>query len=612
MMPSTSPSPRPTSTSPATVPWTAAIMWVAISSPRRPSRRSLSPRSRSAISLPRRNRKNSVSNVKKNRMMRCTTKPAYSRADPLSARVPSRPSSASTVAGSPRLVCHQAAAEGPISGNSSSQNGVVIPCSRASWMKRMTKCASCASAMPSSTTGTMKMTPTAKVSTLGAISGGSRSPSNAASRRLSGHSAIANTVAQASASRKPCRTHSPAAKRAAITTTCAIRCDTGDGCGGSGIRSVTSVLRLISGKSSRAARCRHALMLNARVPAWWQKPSGGLWTPKAGSSSAADRAFGVDVDGVERLARRHEQPVSLDPAEAQIGAAFGQGDAADHLAVRGDYDHSVQPLAGAPAAPQIAMDIAAEAVRRAVADIGERASIGEPGAVIGDVIDADCPRPGARLDDVHAGLVGRKAEPVRAVDVAGDDAGAAGAAVDPVDIGRQFRLGLAALVIRQDAERRIGEPDRSVRFDHDIVGRVERLAVDPVETVADHGDRAVVLGPRHLAPAVLAGDEAPLPVAGVAVGVVRWLAKDADRAGLLVPAQDAVVRDVAPQQAALVAEPHRALAPAASGIEPLDGGVERRPDRLEARIEGDDRRIGVGLRRLPGTGHRGSSLMWLV
>ena len=55
-----------------------------------------------------------------------------------------------------------------------------------------------------------------------------------------------------------------------------------------------------------------------------------------------------------------------------------------------------------------------------------------------------------------------------------------------------------------------------------------------------------MLGARHLTRAVLAGDEPALPVAGVAVGEIGGFAKDADRAGLFVPPQDPIIRDVAP------------------------------------------------------------------
>src|ERR1700733_4757401 len=39
--------------------------------------------------------------------------------------------------------------------------------------------------------------------------------------------------------------------------------------------------------------------------------------------SAADRALRVHINRVQRMARGHEQAVSLSPAEAEIGAALG-------------------------------------------------------------------------------------------------------------------------------------------------------------------------------------------------------------------------------------------------------------------------------------------------
>src|SRR6185295_10375628 len=43
----------------------------------------------------------------------------------------------------------------------------------------------------------------------------------------------------------------------------------------------------------------------------------------------ARRALRVDVQRIERLARRHEQAVALHAPEADVGAALGQRDAAD-------------------------------------------------------------------------------------------------------------------------------------------------------------------------------------------------------------------------------------------------------------------------------------------
>src|SRR2546430_14494565 len=106
------------------------------------------------------------------------------------------------------------------------------------------------------------------------------------------------------------------------------------------------------------------------------------------------------------------------------------------------------------------------------------------------------------------------------------------------------------------------------------------------------GDLAVDLGAGHAPPAVLAGDEPALPVARIAVGVVRGLAKDRGEAALLVPAQDAVVGNVAPQHIASVADPDRALAPARAGGKPFHAG-EQHVILREARVEIVDRRIRI-------------------
>ena len=56
--------------------------------------------------------------------------------------------------------------------------------------------------------------------------------------------------------------------------------------------------------------------------------------------------------------------------------------------------------------------------------------------------------------------------------------------------------GAVALAPRLAAVRWIGEPVRAVRVRHDVVGRVEPLAV---EAIGDHRDRAVVLVAHHAA-----------------------------------------------------------------------------------------------------------------
>src|SRR6185436_14275448 len=103
---------------------------------------------------------------------------------------------------------------------------------------------------------------------------------------------------------------------------------------------------------------------------------------------------------------------------------------------------------------------------------------------------------------------------------------------------------------------------------------------------------------RDPASVVLAGDEPALAVASVAVGVVGGLAEDADRARLLLPAHDAVVGDVAPQEVAAVAEPHWALVPARARGNLLDAGKPQ-PILGEARIEVLDGGIGIAIVHAP-------------
>ena len=71
-----------------------------------------------------------------------------------------------------------------------------------------------------------------------------------------------------------------------------------------------------------------------------------------------------------------------------------------------------------------------------------------------------------------------------------------------------------ALVVTVDAVGGIGEPDRAVRFDDHVVGRVQLLALIPV---GEHADRSVMLDPATPASTMLAGDEPSLAVSRMAV-----------------------------------------------------------------------------------------------
>src|SRR5690349_13474716 len=73
------------------------------------------------------------------------------------------------------------------------------------------------------------------------------------------------------------------------------------------------------------------------------------------------------IHGVERLARGHEQAVTLGAAEADVATYFGQADAADQLAFRRPHRHTAiaDGATGIARSPDVAADVAAHAVRPA-------------------------------------------------------------------------------------------------------------------------------------------------------------------------------------------------------------------------------------------------------
>src|SRR5260370_17236846 len=125
------------------------------------------------------------------------------------------------------------------------------------------------------------------------------------------------------------------------------------------------------------------------------------------------RALGVHIKRVDRLAGGHEQPVAFQAAEAKVGAALGQRDAADQYAVGRVDHHAIEfGIAHAPAAPQIAVDVATHAVGRAGAGVDEHALVGNLVAAWRDVISEDLAvRHAARFHDLKDLFVRRDANP---------------------------------------------------------------------------------------------------------------------------------------------------------------------------------------------------------
>ncbi|GJE46312.1 hypothetical protein AEGHOMDF_5515 [Methylobacterium soli] len=240
----------------------------------------------------------------------------------------------------------------------------------------------------------------------------------------------------------------------------------------------------------------------------------------------------------------------------------------------------MHPVGGAR--PQIPVLVAAKAVGEARRDRVEDAAVSQTLLLHGedpDVLHRIGHELQAALGDVEERFVGREAEAVRSREIVGHDREGAVARIEPVDRGGQLGFLLATLVIRLDAVGRIREPDRAVGLADEVVGRVQALAAI---AVGQDCDASIELGPGDAAAPMRAGDQPPLPVAGMAVLEVRGRPEDAQTARL-APAHDAVVRQVAEQQFVPVPEPDRALAPPEALGEHLQRRV-RQDEGLEARV----------------------------
>src|SRR4029434_4435587 len=129
----------------------------------------------------------------------------------------------------------------------------------------------------------------------------------------------------------------------------------------------------------------------SRPPAWYTPCGRGWRVHRVGGASAAQDPLGLDIEGIHRLARRHEQPVALRAAETHVGAALRQQDAADHRAVGGVDGDPVLGLAAGPGAPEVAVRVDPQAVAATRLGATELAPVGYLGAIIDYIVDLDRP-----------------------------------------------------------------------------------------------------------------------------------------------------------------------------------------------------------------------------
>ena len=156
-------------------------------------------------------------------------------------------------------------------------------------------------------------------------------------------------------------------------------------------------------------------------------------------------ALGIDIQGIQRLGRRHKQAVAVKPAETHIGTALGQGDTPNRGPIRREDDHSVQLFCShAPATPEVAIDITTHAIRCAPRPgVDQDPFVAQFSAICRHIVRQDLAmRDSPGLDHVQERLVWRKAEPVGAEDIVRHDAGLSRLTVETVDMLPHFRGGL--------------------------------------------------------------------------------------------------------------------------------------------------------------------------
>src|SRR5436305_8399074 len=272
--------------------------------------------------------------------------------------------------------------------------------------------------------------------------------------------------------------------------------------------------------SATTSRCMSSTIKTVRA--------GSIASRSAISHSSGHAGRAMPGDGrsqrVHRGGGADEERLPVRAAPRLVADVLGCEDAAEQLAVARD---DVQPAGAGD--PQVAVLVELLAVRdtRLQAEalhLVDDVSAAQR-AVRADGEAADVPAVG--VVDPERLLIGREAEPVRLLEVVGEQRELA-VGRDAVDAAE------VQLLLALDAEAgpaavgRIGEDDRAVGCDHDVVGAVELLAL-PVR--GEHRPGAVGLDAHQAARRVLADQQAALEIPGQAVALVRGVRHDLDATG---------------------------------------------------------------------------------
>src|SRR4051812_33034638 len=178
----------------------------------------------------------------------------------------------------------------------------------------------------------------------------------------------------------------------------------------------------------------------------------------------------VKDDGVHRRVGGDEQDVAVGPAEREVHGAR-KVDEVELLAARREHAHARGPRRVDPA-----LDVDDDPIGVAALEVRDDPLAGESLAV--DDVERLQVVWGAVVGDVEDRLVGREREAVGLVERVGDDRQLLRARLVAVDDVARLRRRTKAL---QVPVARIGEPDRAVARDDDVVGRVERAPAPAVD-----------------------------------------------------------------------------------------------------------------------------------
>ena len=166
--------------------------------------------------------------------------------------------------------------------------------------------------------------------------------------------------------------------------------------------------------------------------------------------------------------------------------------------------------------------IDANAIGTTLVDGAERAPRRQRAVGI-DVIDAEgAGFPG--VGDVKEFFIGREGQAIGHVMFARDNSGLVGLGI----VAKHEIAGLFFRLIPRQSIRWIGEPEGAVAFDDDVIGRVKFFATGLV----DHGrDGAIGSGAAESAAAMFRGDQLPLQVESIAIGIARRGAENRQASG---------------------------------------------------------------------------------